>query len=167
VRSQASLRNLIRPGGVDGGLFVGGLFTVYLSRFIRQKGTGTLEAQLSTGRRCVEAWFSNPILYLKTGRAEDAQKAHNSVPYLAGRVAAASDGPAAAISSKPSEFMRAARADMDVALKWIWKSRRVLRSGVFAEETFPMRGTYRRTERGSNPTLVFNQLGLRQHPTRP
>jgi tetratricopeptide (TPR) repeat protein len=77
----------------------------------------------------LEAWFSNALLYLKTGKAEDAQKAYSSVIYLAGRVAAASGSPAAAISFKPSAFygrgiaegrrgdLRAARADMDAALK--------------------------------------------------
>ena len=77
----------------------------------------------------LEAWFSNALLYLKTGKAEDAQKAYSSVLYLAGRVAAASDSPAAAISFKPSAFygrgiaerrrgdLRAAKADMDAALK--------------------------------------------------
>lgn len=77
----------------------------------------------------LEAWFSNALLYLKTGKAEDAQKAYNSVIYLAGRVTLATDSPAAAISFKPSAFygraiaeqrrgdLRAAKADMDAALK--------------------------------------------------
>jgi tetratricopeptide (TPR) repeat protein len=77
----------------------------------------------------LQAWFSNALLYLKTGKAEDAQKAYNSVLYLTSRVAAASDSPAAAISFKPSAFfgrgiaerrrgdLRAAKADMDAALK--------------------------------------------------
>jgi tetratricopeptide (TPR) repeat protein len=77
----------------------------------------------------LEAWFSNALLYLKTGKAEDAQKAYSSVIYLAGRVAVATDSPAAAISFKPSAFygraiaerrrgdLRAAKADMDAALK--------------------------------------------------
>jgi tetratricopeptide (TPR) repeat protein len=77
----------------------------------------------------LEAWFSNALLYLKTGKAEDAQKAYSSVLYLAGRVATASDSPAAAISFKPSAFygrgiaeqrrgdLRAAKADIDAALK--------------------------------------------------
>ena len=77
----------------------------------------------------LEAWFGNALLYLKTGKAEDAQKAYSSVLYLAGRVAAVTDSPAAAISFKPSAFygrglaerrrgdLRAAKADMDAALK--------------------------------------------------
>ena len=77
----------------------------------------------------LEAWFGNALLYLKTGKTEDAQKAYSSVLYLAGRVSAASDSPAAAISFKPSAFygrgiaeqrrgdLRAAKADMDAALK--------------------------------------------------
>jgi tetratricopeptide (TPR) repeat protein len=77
----------------------------------------------------LEAWFSNALLYLKTGKAEDAQKAYSSVIYLAGRVALATDSPVAAISFKPCAFygrgiaeqrrgdLRAAKADMDAALK--------------------------------------------------